>query len=133
MCLPGGGPPAAVRWRVIEEGWPRYAVHVRPLAAQASVTPAPWGHWLAWLAFLEAVVNDLCAAAWAAAHLQEPAAARCAETALGTITELLAEAGWHLWSEPGRARPATRAERAAAATGDRRPAGPMRGLGAGLP
>ncbi|MCX4763629.1 hypothetical protein OG562_22225 [Streptomyces sp. NBC_01275] len=132
MYLPGRVPSAVRRWGLIQSGWPRYAEHAAKLAEEAAVTPVPWGRWLAWLAFLESVLNDLCAAAWSAEHLRDRSAAPRVDVAVRAVSRLLAEAGWHLWNEPHRARPDTWAERAHAVVADPDLAAALRGIEAAI-
>ncbi|MFH8802716.1 hypothetical protein ACH4F6_24405 [Streptomyces sp. NPDC017936] len=130
MHLPRRVPPAAVRWQVVQDGWPRFAEHAAKLAEETAVVPISWGRWLAWLAFLEAMVNDLCAAAWTARHLRAGAAAELVDSALRNVSQVLAESAWHLWNEPYRARPDTWAERVHAVAADPGLHAVLRDLGA---
>ncbi|MEU9270087.1 hypothetical protein AB0E04_32190 [Streptomyces sp. NPDC048251] len=75
---------------------------------------------MAWLAFLESAVQDVCTARWSAAVLGHGGAAGVLE-GLGA---LLAEAAWNRWQPAGHpagpCEPATWAERATALSSDAR-------------
>jgi hypothetical protein len=132
MYLPDRVPSAGTRWDIITSRWPFYRDLTAPMAAEAAVPPVPWGRWLAWLSFLEAIVNDLCAAAWCASSLGDGEASAMVMAGIAGVCELLAEAGWHWWNEPGRARQATWAARLSAVAGDPELAGMLAGLGGRL-
>jgi hypothetical protein len=118
MYLPGRVPPAWQRWQLVAARWPRHRELAAPMAALAAEPPAPWYCWLAWLSCLEAVCNDLCAAAWSASCLGDAAAAGLAGDGLVRACSVLAEAAWHWWTDPGRTAPATWAARLLAVTAD---------------
>ncbi|MGH3246571.1 MAG: hypothetical protein ACRDOI_10225 [Trebonia sp.] len=118
MYLPGRVPPAWQRWDLVAARWPRHGDLAAPMAALAAEPPVPWCRWLAWLSYLEAVCGDLCTAAWSASCLADTAAAGLAGDALGQVCGVLAEAGWHWWTDPGRAASRTWAARLLAVTAD---------------
>ncbi|MFD7817722.1 hypothetical protein ACFV6E_33150 [Streptomyces sp. NPDC059785] len=129
MYLPDRVPSAARRWRLVQDGWPRYADYAAELGDETAMTPIPWGRWLAWLAFLEAMTNDLCSAAWTARQLRMRSVSDCADAALQAVADLLAESGWHLWNDPRRARLGSWAERVHAVAADPALGLAMHGIG----
>ena len=132
MYLPGRVPLAWQRWQVIARRWPRYAGLGGQAASWAASPPVPWCRWLAWLSFLEAAVNDLCSLAWSALCLGDEDAAGQAGTGIEALCGLLAEAAWHWWAEPSRARPGAWPGRLAAVTANPGLAGVIAGMSARL-
>lgn len=124
MYLPGRAPAPARRFAALARRWPRYARFARALAGPAARQPAGWYAWLAWCAFLEAAVQDVCTARWSAAVLGHREAAGVLDGMLEELGALLAEAAWNRWQPAGDPAgpcdPARWAQRAVAATADPR-------------
>lgn len=118
MYLPGRCPPAAERWHLVQRRWPAYAAFARPLAKDAARLPAPWHRWLAFLGFLEALLNDACTARWTASHLGDREAGDRWETAINEVAALLAEAAWQVWQPDAACVPESWASRAEAVAAD---------------
>jgi len=118
MYLPGRCPPAAQRWELVRRRWPAYAAFARPLAQDAARLPAPWLRWLAFLSFLEALLNDACTARWTAAHLGDREAGERWETAINEVAGLLTEASWQVWQPGAACAPELWASRAEAVATD---------------
>ncbi|MET7487685.1 hypothetical protein [Streptomyces sp. NPDC005538] len=118
MYLPGRCPPAAERWHLVQRRWPAYAAFARPLATDAARLPAPWHRWLAFLGFLEALLNDACTARWTASHLGDGEAGDLWETAINEVSGLLAEAAWQVWQPGAVCVPELWASRAEAVAAD---------------
>ncbi|MFK0154311.1 hypothetical protein ACIQVK_19825 [Streptomyces sp. NPDC090493] len=118
MYLPGRCPPAAQRWELVQRRWPAYAAFARPLAQDAARLPAPWYRWLAFLGYLEALLNDACTARWTASRLGDRDAGDRWETAVQQVAGLLAEAAWQVWQPGGACVPELWAARAEAVATD---------------
>ncbi|WP_103528871.1 hypothetical protein [Streptomyces sp. SM12] len=136
MYLPRRAPSAGDRFAAIPERWPRYAEFAQQLAQPAARHPAEWYAWLSWLAFLEAAVQDVCAARWSAAVLAQCEAAKVLDEALRSLGALLAEAAWNRWqpaSHPaGACDPASWGTRAADLMRDSRLLEVLEGLAGSL-
>ncbi|MFF7988003.1 hypothetical protein ACFZDK_54950 [Streptomyces sp. NPDC007901] len=118
MYLPGRCPPAAHRWDLVQRRRPAYAAFARPLAEDAARLPAPWHRWLAFLGFLEAVLNDACTARWTASRLGDREAGDRWEAAISQVAGLLAEAAWQVWQPGAVCVPGLWASRAEAVAAD---------------
>ncbi|MFG2425232.1 hypothetical protein ACGFWD_40270 [Streptomyces sp. NPDC048448] len=130
MYLPGRAPSPARRFSLVAERWPRYAAFARPLADGAAEEPARWYPWLAWLAFLEAAVNDVCTARWSAAALGQEETAAVLDGLLEGLAVLLAEASFNRWHPAaGPCAPHTWGDRAVALLADPHAAEVLHGVG----
>lgn len=136
MYLPGRAPAPGRRFATVQQRWSRYAEFAHPLAEPAAREPAGWYVWLAWLAFLESAVQDVCTARWSAAVLADGGAAGVLDEVLEGLGALLAEAAWSRWQPQGcpagPCEPATWAERATALSSDARIPEILRGLARAL-